>query len=142
MADLGMSTQQWPHTCNANLAFKSVVNTFNQKELQEVFLETPTFATEKLDGTNVAKDDTGQIYSRRLKVGADKTHYQKTSLSQVREADIKKFRELLCSAGDIEGTTVSLCVVYGPGCMASLLLYVLGPAGDAGEVELGPCAAI
>ena len=113
MTDVGISTQQWPHTCNANLAFKSVVNTFNQKELEEVFLETPTFATEKLDGTNLAKDETGQIYSRRLKVGADKSHYQRTSLSQVREADIRKFRELLCSAGDIEGTAVSLCVVYG-----------------------------
>ena len=35
------------------------------------------FATEKLDGTNVSKDDKGVIYSKRTVIGKELTFYSK-----------------------------------------------------------------
>ena len=108
MSDLVPNPHQWPHTENANRGFHSLVMQYRPEELAEIFLKTPSFATEKLDGTNVAKDDTGQVYSRRLKIGPDESHFQKTPLSTVRSADISRFRDLLCLAGGLELESLSL----------------------------------
>jgi len=113
MTDFVPNDHQWPHTENANRGFNTLVMKYRPEELAEIFLKTPTFATEKLDGTNVAKDDQGQIYSRRLKIGAEETHFQKTPLTQVRSADISQFRASLCLAGGVEAEMLSLCLVYG-----------------------------
>merc|ERR1712064_103254 len=104
---------QWPHTINANKGFLNLVLQSNQKDLQELFLKIPTFATEKLDGTNIAKDTTGQLYSRRLEIGGSQSHFLKTSLNKVREADIGKFCQKLCLKAGLEEGSIRRCLVYG-----------------------------
>ena len=85
----------------------------NEEELEEIFLKTPTFATEKLDGTNIAKDNTGQVYSRRLELGPADSHFLKTPLTQVREADIEMFRQNLCLTLGLEEERMERVLVYG-----------------------------
>ena len=100
MADLVPNSHQWPHTENANRGLHSLVMTSRSEDQAEMFLRTPIFATEKLDGTNVAKDDRGQVYSRRLKIGAAESHFQRTDLSSVRQSgaiSLVEIDEILCS---------------------------------------------
>ena len=59
------------------------------------------FATEKLDGTNVGKDDAGQIYGRRLLIADDKTDYQQTSLESVRTINISRVKTVFCEIAKI-----------------------------------------
>ena len=113
MTDLTSNSHQWPHTENANRGLNSLVMKSRPEDLPEMFLKTPVFATEKLDGTNVAKDDRGQVYSRRLKIGAEESHFQKTSLEVVRTADIRRFRDSLCATACLEEERLGLCLVYG-----------------------------
>ena len=113
MADLRANNHQWPHTENANKGFHNLVMRSEQEDLEQTFLNLPIFATEKLDGTNVCKDDTGQLYSRRLEIGDQESHFQATSLSQVREADIALFSKKLCLAAGLQEELISRCLVYG-----------------------------
>jgi len=139
MTDFVPNHHQWPHTENANRGFNSLVMKYRPEDLEEMFLKTPTFATEKLDGTNVAKDDTGQVYSRRLKIGAEESHFQKTPLTPVRTADISRFRELLCLAGGLEEESLRLCLVYGE-LMCNSQYYDYQHRGLAGQWRIfGSC---
>ena len=45
-------------------------------------LKSSCFASEKYDGTNIAKDDEGHIYSRRFPIDDDKDMFIKTNLKQ------------------------------------------------------------
>ena len=79
----------------------------------KLFLETDCFATEKYDGTNIAKDDVGQIYSRRFAMEEGQEMFIKTSLKKVKEAKIDKFRTCLIEAAGLDPTVLRKCVVYG-----------------------------
>ena len=79
----------------------------------KLFLETPCFVTEKFDGTNIAKDDIGQIYSRRFPLEEGQESFIKTSLKKVRDANIVIFRKMLIEAGGLDAEDVKKCVVYG-----------------------------
>ena len=142
MADFVPNNHQWPHTENANRGVSSLVMKYRPEELEEMFLQTPAFATEKLDGTNVAKDDTGQLYSRRLKIGAEESHFQKTPLTSVRSADISKFRASLCLAGGLEDDSLSLVLVYGE-LMCNPQYYDYQQRGLSGQWRIfGSCLLV
>ena len=81
--------------------------------LREFFLEQRVFATEKLDGTNVGKDEGGQLYGRRLLIGKQSESYQKTSLKRVKEAEIATLKTRVCERADIEEDMVQHFIVYG-----------------------------
>ena len=68
---------------------------------------------EKLDGTNVAKDDQGQLYSRRLFIPADAESFLKTSLNHVRYANIKLVKKKLCEKIGLEEHILEKLIVYG-----------------------------
>ena len=57
----GQHKFQWGQTPNALNTFCEIADA----EKCRYFLQQNVFATEKLDGTNVAKDETGQMYGRR-----------------------------------------------------------------------------
>ena len=77
---------QWPQTKNAVITFCNLFRKYknNKEELEQIFLKTPVYATEKLDGTNKAKDDGGQLYARRIFIDEDVKEWQKTSLDEVK----------------------------------------------------------
>ena len=107
MAGHATNNHQWPQTENANKGFLHLLMKSNEEELEEIFLKTPTFAAEKLDGTNIAKDNTGQVYFRRLVLGAADSHFQ------VRAADIEMFRQNLCLTLGLEEERMERCLVHG-----------------------------
>jgi hypothetical protein len=90
------------------LIFKSIKDNPNK-----LFLETPCFVTEKFDGTNIAKDDLGQIYSRRFPLEEGQDTFIKTSLKKVKDANIVMFRDMLIEAGGLDAEGIKKCVVYG-----------------------------
>jgi len=105
---------RWEETENA-LAFWSMQvteNIENQRDrLHELFLQDTCFATEKYDGTNIAKDEGGQIYSRRLLIDEKEQDFQNTNLKKVKEANVVEFKNKLVEAADLDD--VNKCVVYG-----------------------------
>jgi len=105
---------QWASTENA-LAFINlhVVKNKMKQDPEKIFLETPCFVTEKYDGTNLAKDDAGIIYSRRFALGDDEQEFIKTSLKNVRDADIKKFKTLLVESAGLDPENIEKMIVYG-----------------------------
>eukprot|EP00091_Calanus_sinicus_P011656 TRINITY_DN2628_c0_g1_i5.p2 TRINITY_DN2628_c0_g1~~TRINITY_DN2628_c0_g1_i5.p2 ORF type:complete len:140 (-),score=44.44 TRINITY_DN2628_c0_g1_i5:411-830(-) len=113
-----MSTEkhnyQWDSTENA-LAFINFTVVKNKKcfDAQKIFLNTPCFVTEKYDGTNLAKDDLGVIYSRRFALGDDEQEFIKTSLKEVREADVSKLKSILIEAAGLDPNNIVKCIVYG-----------------------------
>ena len=113
-----MSTEkhhyQWDSTENA-LAFINftVVKNKNSFDAEKVFLNTPCFVTEKYDGTNLAKDDQGIIYSRRFALGDDEQEFIKTSLKEVREANVSKLKSILIEVAGLDPNNIVKCVVYG-----------------------------
>ena len=119
MSDVTPHNLQWPHTKNALTTFyyflKHRKKKFKKdnKELQDIFLQTPVFATEKLDGTNVGKDDAGQIYGRRLLIADDKTDYQQTSLEPVRTINISRVKTVFCEIAKIDQDEIQKFIVYG-----------------------------
>ena len=111
---------QWGQTNNAVTIFCSYYSytrdgetEFDQNTLRSVLLGTPALGTEKLDGTNVGKDDAGIIYGRRLIIDKDKASYQKASLDKVKVADINKVKKALCKALELPETQIRKIVVYG-----------------------------
>ena len=84
---------QWGHTtnalndfCNLYVSFKDDEEKRNQR-LKKAFIDQKVFATEKLDGTNVSKDECGQMYGRRCLIGKESEFYLKTSLVKVKQAN-------------------------------------------------------
>ena len=66
MSDSKKHGYRWDHTENALSFWGEFVtkNIGNQRErIHDLFLNISCFATEKFDGTNIAKDHTGQIYA-------------------------------------------------------------------------------
>ena len=112
---------QWGQTNNALNIFSSYYSytrdptkeAFGHDKLREILLETPAVATEKLDGTNVGKDDEGNIYGRRLLIDKDKTSYQRVSLDKVKTADICKVKMEICKVLKIDETELRKFLVFG-----------------------------
>ena len=112
---------QWGQTNNALNIFSSYYSytrdptkeAFGHDKLREILLETPAVATEKLDGTNVGKDDEGNIYGRRLLIDKGKTSYQRVSLDKVKTADICKVKMEICKVLKIDETELRKFLVFG-----------------------------
>ena len=85
----------------------------NKDRLYKFFLQTPCYATEKYDGTNIAKDDQGRVYSRRYLLDNGQEEFIKTSLEKVKEADINKFKDRVIETSGLETDSVNKCLVYG-----------------------------
>ena len=88
-------------------------NIDNRSNLEELFFKTAVCATEKLDGTNVAKDESGQIYGRRMPISKDTKVYQKTSLEAVRSADIEKVKTTILKLVNLERNSIKKFILYG-----------------------------
>ena len=106
---------QWSHTENAIYMFHKILekNIDNRSNLEELFFKTAVCATEKLDGTNVAKDESGQIYGRRMPISKDTKVYQKTSLEAVRSADIEKVKTTILKQANLERNSTKKFILYG-----------------------------
>jgi hypothetical protein len=86
------------------------------QQINDYFCKAPVVATQKYDGTNVGKDETGAIYGRRQMI-ADTfgATYQKTKLTAVSQVDTKKmkadlFAEIGATVAEKESFTM---VAYG-----------------------------
>jgi len=89
-------------------------NIGNRKDrIWQLFLRTPCFATEKYDGTNIAKDDTGQIYSRKLLIDKGQDEFIETKLTKVQEANVDGFKERVLEAAKLDKSVLNKFVVYG-----------------------------
>ena len=109
---------QWGKTPNALNTFCNDYVSFKEeamriKGLTKIFLNQKVFATEKLDGTNVGKDELGQMYGRRCLIGNLSEFYQKTSLKKVKQADIAKLKIYLCNEASIDQNKIQNFLVYG-----------------------------
>jgi len=116
MNEMSKHGYRWDHTENA-LAFWSMFvtkNMGNRKDrIVQFFLHTPCFATEKYDGTNIAKDDTGQIYSRKLLIDKGQDEFIDTKLTKVQEANVDGFKERVLEAAKLDKSVLNKFVVYG-----------------------------
>ena len=122
--DGGHHNYQWGKTQNAINVFCdfydiSITKSQNEevmgflKEMKEIFMDQEVFATEKLDGTNVCKDEFGQMYGRRCFIGKQNEFYQKTSLEKVKQADIAKLKMYMCKEASIDPSKIQTCHIYG-----------------------------
>ena len=106
---------QWSQTESVIKEFCYLLKHYrnNKQKLQEIFLDNLVFATEKLDGTNVAKDISGQRYGRRMLISGAKSDYQKTPLSQVDAVNIQEMKNKICMHANIDERDVDNFIVYG-----------------------------
>eukprot|EP00092_Neocalanus_flemingeri_P053099 GFUD01062302.1.p1 GENE.GFUD01062302.1~~GFUD01062302.1.p1 ORF type:complete len:398 (-),score=107.74 GFUD01062302.1:36-1229(-) len=107
---------QWSQTENALTSFSKIVKKYVSRDkdrLRKLFLETPCFATEKYDGTNIGKDDEGIMYSRRFLIETGQEEFIKTNLKKVKEANIVKFRNRLIEVSGLDKGNIIKCLVYG-----------------------------
>lgn len=106
---------QWSYTESVIKEFCYLVKHFqeNKEKLEDIFLKTPVYATEKLDGTNVALDEAGVLYGRRVVIPPDKNEYQKTSLEKVKNAEILKMKSDICNDAGIDEKDIENFIVYG-----------------------------
>jgi hypothetical protein len=122
--DGGHHNYQWGKTQNAVNVFcdfYDISKTKSQneevmgflKEMEEIFMDQEVFATEKLDGTNVCKDEFGQMYGRRCLIDKKSEFYQKTSLEKVKQADIAKLKMYMCKEASIDPNKIQTCHIYG-----------------------------
>ena len=84
-----------------------------EKERNKIFYRSKAFATEKLDGTNIGKNDKGELFSRRLPISVESDMFLKTSLKHVKAADIKLVKEKLCERTFLDETLIENLIVYG-----------------------------
>ena len=107
---------QWEHTENALTYWAMKVTKlidYHKESLDDFFNKNLCYATEKYDGTNVAKDDRGQVYSRRLQIDDDAEEFIDTNLKKIRDANIADFRSRLQEVAEVDEGIVSRCIVYG-----------------------------
>ena len=112
---------QWGKTTNALNDFCNFYTNFKDSDgeeirnqrLEKAFIDQKVFVTEKLDGTNVGKDECGQMYGRRCLIGEESTLYLKTSLMKVKQADIAKLKMVLCKEVGIREQNIQKVLVYG-----------------------------
>jgi len=101
---------QWEHTEN----FLSALAYLSYSEKLNVFLqESPCSASIKFDGTNIAKDNDGTLYSRRFVMEKEAKKFQHTSLEEVTKADIQLVKRLILKEAGIEDTLISKTITFG-----------------------------
>lgn len=100
---------QWEHTEN----FLSALAYLSNSEKLNVFLLALCSASIKYDGTNIAKDDEGILYSRRFVMDEEAERFQHTSLQEVNKADIQLVKRLLLKYADIEETLITKTITFG-----------------------------
>ena len=108
----GQHKFQWGQTPNALYTFCDIAEKCSSSS-DKYFLQQNVFATEKLDGTNVAKDETGQMYGRRCFIDRDRESYQKTSLKKVKQADINNLKIYLCNEVSVDQDKIKKFLLYG-----------------------------
>jgi len=96
--------------------FRSTTNfhpRYGAREIRAYFCEQPVYVTEKYDGTNVGKDEDGNMYGRRQMISGNS--YQKTPLTSVETVDTHRMKEDLFSAigGSDSLKDAFTMVVYG-----------------------------
>jgi len=104
---------QWTHTENALSTFSNLVTKIDADRLHDMFVKEECFATEKLDGTNVAKDNLGNIYSRRLNIDPNQETFIHTSLERVKGANVNNFREEIVKIAGLDDTCIQRFLLYG-----------------------------
>ena len=106
---------QWLHTENAISVFSELLETCrnNKDHLEDIFLKPGVCATEKFDGTNVAKDEDGHIYGRRMIISEDKNFYQKTPLDAVKSANVGKVKKEILNLAKMKENNVKQFFLYG-----------------------------
>jgi len=107
---------RWDHTENALTFWAMFVKTHignHRQRIYDLFLENPCFVSEKYDGTNVAKDDAGQVYSRRLLIEQGQEEFMETSLKKVRDADVKELRNKILEVAELDIANIIKFVSYG-----------------------------
>ena len=67
----------------------------------------------KFDGTNIAKDNDGTLYSRRFVMEKEAKKFQHTSLEEVTKADIQLVKRLILKEAGIEDTLISKTITFG-----------------------------
>ena len=110
----GQHKFQWGQTPNALNTFCEIADAEKCSICSDrYFLQQNVFATEKLDGTNVAKDETGQMYGRRCFIDRNTKLYQKVSLEKVKQADINNLKINLCNEVSVDQDKIKKFLVYG-----------------------------
>ena len=104
---------QWPHKNNFVSEICKILESCKNDEERMQILDTQAFATEKLDGSNFAKDDGNQLYARRQTVSKDAKTFAKVSLDRIREADIETLKKKICDTLEIIHSLIQKFVVYG-----------------------------
>ena len=104
----------WPSTKNFTSSTCWWLEKYQSKEERnEIFNRTTAFAVEKLDGTNIGKDEKGELFSRRLVISAESDMFLKTSLKLVKAADIRLVKKKLCEKIFLRETLIENLIVYG-----------------------------
>ena len=75
--------------------------------------ETPVTLSQKYDGTNVGKDEYGQLYGRNKMILETETKYQNTDLTCVKEIDVAKLKVAFAEQVGVETSIIKKFVVYG-----------------------------
>jgi hypothetical protein len=75
--------------------------------------ETPVTLSQKYDGTNVGKDEYGQLYGRNKMILEPITKYQNTNLTCVKEIDVAKLKVAFAEQVGVEASMIKKFVVYG-----------------------------
>ena len=104
---------EWPSTKNFSPEICHWLRIYNEEEKNKIFFENNAFAVEKIDGTNVSKDNDGQLYSRRNLISPEAEKFLKTTLKNVKAADINLVKRKLCENIFLEETLLQKFIVYG-----------------------------
>ena len=103
---------QWGQTHNAlSLIIQLAKNRKSKfQDVTKYLMEEQFTYMEKFDGTNIAKDKNGCIYTRRTKLNEYAKDFIGTSLENVKKIDVRSFHELMC---DMVGGGVKNTIVFG-----------------------------
>jgi len=83
------------------------------KELCNQVFNVPVTLSQKYDGTNVGKDENGEMYGRNKMIGPKESSYQKTDLKCVKAIDAAKMKESFIEATGLDPALIEKFVVYG-----------------------------
>ena len=107
-----LNPHQWGKTRNALSWIIELVKNRKSKfrDVTKYLMEEEFTYMEKFDGTNIAKDKNGCIYTRRTQLDRNVNEFIGTSLENVKKIDVKSFHDLM---SDIVGDGVKNTIVFG-----------------------------
>ena len=105
------------------------------KELCNQVFNVPVTLSQKYDGTNVGKDENGEMYGRNKMIGPKESSYQKTDLKCVKAIDAAKMKESFIEATGLDPALIEKFVVYGE-LMCNPNLYDYTKNGVHGSFQL------